>query len=44
VAMQASKEGLAGMQDSGDLLKTIQSQIWNPVYRPYRRRSQDDAR
>jgi malate dehydrogenase (oxaloacetate-decarboxylating) len=38
VAMQASKEGLAGMQDSGDLLKTIQSQIWNPVYRPYRRR------
>jgi malate dehydrogenase (oxaloacetate-decarboxylating) len=37
VALQARKEGLAETQDAGDLLKTIQSQIWNPVYRPYRR-------
>lgn len=43
VAMQARREGLAETQDAGDLFKKIRSQIWNPIYRPYRRRSQNDA-
>ena len=44
VAMQACKEGLADRQDAGDLFKTIRNQIWTPLYRPYHRRSQTDAR
>jgi malate dehydrogenase (oxaloacetate-decarboxylating) len=40
VAMQACKEGLTGPMSPGEIFQRIQSKIWTPVYRPYRRRSQ----
>jgi malate dehydrogenase (oxaloacetate-decarboxylating) len=40
VAMQACKEGLTEPMNPGEIFQRIQGKIWNPVYRPYRRRAQ----
>lgn len=40
VATQACKEGLTDPMDEGEILQRIQAKIWNPVFRPYRRKSE----
>ena len=38
VAMQARKDGLTEQMDAGDMYKKIRNKMWDPVYRPYRRK------
>ena len=40
VAMQACKDGLAQAAPEDEIVKKIQRKMWNPVYRPYRRRTE----
>jgi malate dehydrogenase (oxaloacetate-decarboxylating) len=37
VARQARIDGVAGPSESGSLADHIRAQMWEPVYRPYRR-------
>ena len=38
VAKQASREGFTEAMSPGDIVTKIREKMWNPVYRPYRRR------
>jgi malate dehydrogenase (oxaloacetate-decarboxylating) len=40
VATQACKEGLTDPMTADEIHQRIQAKIWNPVFRPYRRKSQ----
>jgi malate dehydrogenase (oxaloacetate-decarboxylating) len=37
VALQAQKEGLAGIDSEEEVVSRIRAKMWTPIYRPYRR-------